>query len=347
MNLTWKDRWAMFRLMRTTRIARLESGIPTSWGFIDWMILTFPTWWRGEPCDLKGRRKYSWEEIDEFVRKAEENPKPGWLKWLWSNGWKIYLPLFLLFVLLFVGTFSHCQTTCPDFPLPQLTANTTEICHTAYISQLDTSLHIPRVVVYELTRQESLGCLPRASGFHAEGLSAKPADYKDTGYDLGHMMSAEDASWSQPTEYDSFSMVNVVPQLPGLNRQEWERLEEAVRAWAWQRGDVLVYVGPVIADHPAKDWQLPRGHVGIPIAFFKVIVDRKTGEVLSFYMPQKAEPKGDLAPWLAELQTIEGTAGIKFPVDPAARKKVYPADRTLWSLDLPGWRKAHKTACGR
>jgi hypothetical protein len=335
MNITWKDRWELFRLMRTVRIARLESGIPTSWGFIDWMILTFPTWWHGNFDHLKDWRKYSWEEMDEFVRKAEENPPSACSKWFWNNGWKFNLSLFLLFILLFVGSFAHCQTTCPDLPLPTLQADTVKVCHTGYISLYDTKARVPRLVIYELTRERSLGCLPRKANFHSEGQSAKPTDYKNSGYDLGHMMPAEDGSWSDAAEYDSFSMVNVAPQLPGLNRQEWERLEEAVRAWAWQRGDVLVYVGPILSDQSKK-----LGDITIPDAFFKIIVDRATGDMLAFEMPQQTEAKGDLTPWIRELPSLQYASHMVFPFQ-------WKGWSTLWPLDLSGWRQAHKTACSR
>jgi endonuclease G len=222
---------------------------------------------------------------------------------------------------------------CPDVPLPSMDAKTVQVCHAAYASLYDADAHVPRLVAYELTRPHTLGCLPRAGGFHSEGPSAKPAEYNGTGYDLGHMMSAEDASWSETSEHDSFSMVNVAPQLPGLNRQEWERLEETVRAWAWERKDLYVYVGPILSDKP----KVIGDGIAVPVAFFKVLVDASTGESLAFVMPQKAEAKGDLSPWVQPLSEVERLTGIHFHAKHNAA--------ALWPADLTAWRAAHRAQC--
>ena len=116
--------------------------------------------------------------------------------------------------------------------------------------------------------------------------------------------------------------------------EEWERLEEDVRAWALERGDLLVYVGPVVGARPKQ-----MGAVSVPAAFFKIVVDRKSGETLAFEMPQKGIAKGDVTPWLTTVAAIEQETGLKFGL------KV--AGKTPWPADLAGWHKAHKAACGK
>jgi endonuclease G, mitochondrial len=221
--------------------------------------------------------------------------------------------------------------TCPKIPVPAV-AGTEKICHTAYVSLLDPQMKEPRLVVYELTGPHTLGCVARASNFHSEGDSAKPDEYIGSGYDLGHMDPAQDNAWDEAVSHDSFSMVNVAPQVEGLNRQGWERLEEDVRAWALERGDLLVYVGPIFPEKPKllKD-------IGIPVAFFKIVIDRKSGLVLAFEMPQQPIPKGDVTPWLTTVAAIEQETGIRFGVGTSGK--------TVWPADLAGWHKAHKAAC--
>lgn len=257
-----------------------------------------------------------------------------WLVFLFVHHAVRWLHLFLLALLCSAAAFA---AECPNVPLPAVAAGVEKTCEKAYVSLYDAKLHVPRVVAYELTSQRTLGCLPRRGSFHSEGSSAKPSAFLNSGYDLGHMMSAEDAAWDDEVSYQSFSMLNVAPQVPGLNRQEWERLEEAVRAWAWERGDVYVYVGPVVDDKRPKKLD---NSVAVPVAFWKVIVDRKTGETLSFRMPQRSEPKGDLAFWLTSLGVIEAEAEVEFPGSHGER-------HDLWPLNLPGWRQAHKKACAQ
>lgn len=241
---------------------------------------------------------------------------------------KRLLPLFILFLS------SLAWAACPNIAVPAV-AGTKQVCHDAYIALYDEQWHVPRLVAYELTAQQSLGCLPRKPNFHKEEGTASPDDYNKSGYDLGHMGPAEDFSYSDDAETDSFSMVNVAPQLPGLNRQEWERLEETVRAWAWSRKDVIVYVGPILSKTP----KTLGNNVAIPDAFFKIVMDKNTGDVIAFVMPQQNESKGDLTPFMTSIGAINRATGFDI------RPIVHKAAIVIWPDDLTGWRKARSAAC--
>lgn len=117
---------------------------------------------------------------------------------------------------------------CADdmtFGVPILTepAHVTPICHLGYAALHDDDRLVSRWVAYRLTSKHAFGCLAHTNDFHADqelppGRRAKPADYKRSGYDRGHEAPAEDFAWSASLMRDSFSMANMTPQLPGLNR---------------------------------------------------------------------------------------------------------------------------------
>jgi endonuclease G, mitochondrial len=145
---------------------------------------------------------------------------------------KILLRFAILFGLsltptcLFAGPFEDCADHLP-FGKPQLTnaADTTPVCHVGYIVLHDNKFLVPRWVAYRLTGPRSLGCLARTNNFHADenlpdGKRATPDDYSGSGFDQGHQAPAQDFAWSAGTMKDSFSMANMAPQLPGLNRQK-------------------------------------------------------------------------------------------------------------------------------
>jgi endonuclease G len=218
------------------------------------------------------------------------------------------------------------------------------MCHRGYAALVDDDALIPRWVAYRLTAKHSLGCLERTNDFHADGglpvaHRAQPSDYEHSGYDQGHQAPADDFAWDIGAMKDSFSMANMAPQLPGLNRAEWERLEETVRAWAWQRGDLIVYVGPIFK---ASKRAIGPDHVQVPSAFWKVIVAVETGEALAFEMPQRAIKKGDLRPWETTIVTIEKAIGIVLPLPANTNINKEPA---LWATDLNGWKAAKKKKC--
>ena len=217
------------------------------------------------------------------------------------------------------------------------------VCHEGYVAGLDRVTREPRWVAYELTADHDLGCLPRTGlSFKVDVLAApseqgNPKDYAKSGYDLGHMAPNEDFAWDADEQRDTFSMANVAPQAPGLNRQGWERLEEDVRAWALTRGDLQVYVGPIYGETPKT---IGADKLSVPSAFYKIVVDRQTGEEVGFIMPNKSIKKGAAQPWRAAIETIEDRANISVPKPPEASES-----SIAWPADLAGWRAAHSTAC--
>jgi endonuclease G len=233
------------------------------------------------------------------------------------------------------------------FGMPVLTgaANTTTVCHTGYATSHDNDLLVPRWVAYRLTGENTFGCLKRTNDFHPDenlppNRRATPADYSRSGYDQGHQAPAQDFAWRADVMHDSFSMANMAPQLPGLNRQGWERLEETVRAWAADRGTVNVYVGPVVSNATKR---IGRNRVAVPTAFWKVVVDPVRGDVLAFVMPQKSIPKGNLSKWQTSVSAVEEGAQIKLPL--SIFSTVRTAKPPLWPADLAAWNSKHKAAC--
>lgn len=217
------------------------------------------------------------------------------------------------------------------------------VCHTAYAAQVDLQRKIPRWVAYDLTGQYSLGCVQRTNNFHPEDqlasdYRARPMDYAKSGYDIGHHAPAQDMARSPIIESDSFSLANMAPQLPGLNRQGWEDLEQAVRDWSLVRGDLHVFVGPILGPNMKT---IGPDKIVVPLGFWKVVYDPKTKESLSFIMPQQAVPKGDIGKWQVTLGDVENGAGISLPVDGPRDVKA-----PLWPRDDTAWHAAHKAACG-
>jgi endonuclease G len=210
----------------------------------------------------------------------------------------------LLAFILFAGgaaaaPFDDCREHLP-FGVPSLTvaARTTPICHTGYAVLVDDARLVPRWVAYELKGENTFGCIARTNNFHADDALPKdrravPADYKKSGYDQGHHAPAQDFAWDMGRMRDSFSMANMAPQKHALNGAEWERLEETIRAWAWKRGELIVYVGSVWGERPKS---IGVHHVAVPTAFWKVVVDPKKHEAIAFFMPYKPIPKGSLSP---------------------------------------------------
>jgi len=70
-------------------------------------------------------------------------------------------------------------------------------------------------------------------------------DYKQSGYDRGHLCNSEDRSSSNYLNEETFLMSNMLPQTPQLNRGPWKRLEEYCRKLAKRGQKLTIYAGGI------------------------------------------------------------------------------------------------------
>jgi len=132
---------------------------------------------------------------------------------------------------------------------------------------------IPRWVSWRLVAAD-LGPTPRYSGnfFRDASLPAgwyqvAHADYTNSGYDRGHMVSSEDRTATVADNESTFILTNVLPQAPRNNRGPWLRLEETGRDLAEQGDEVYVIAGP-----EGELARLAAGALRVPASTWKVLL---------------------------------------------------------------------------
>lgn len=138
-----------------------------------------------------------------------------------------------------------------------------------------------------LTREriESGRTLSREDNFHEEEMlppsdRATLQDYKGSmkrNLQRGHLVANKDTG-SRQTQYESFSLANIVPQDGDSNGNLWSELEQRVRGMAMQRGQIYVITGPVFDDSS----DLLNGRVLIPKRLFKAVYDPKRNEAAAY-----------------------------------------------------------------
>jgi endonuclease G len=132
---------------------------------------------------------------------------------------------------------------------------------------------------------------------------AELRDYVRSGYDRGHLSPSGDQP-SPETQNESFTLANMAPQNPGLNRGPWEELESSVRNLAL---DHPVYVITGVRFVGAQINFL-KGRVGIPTTYYKLVYDPTThsASVFEALNQQGGQPQAyDVSAW-------EPSAGIHF-----------------------------------
>ncbi|MBR7107655.1 MAG: DNA/RNA non-specific endonuclease [Lentisphaeria bacterium] len=137
----------------------------------------------------------------------------------------------------------------------------------------------------------------------------KPADYRRTGYDRGHLAPAADMSFSKITMTHSFYMSNISPQLPGCNRGIWKRLEEKVRKWALKEEKLCIITGPLFF---GTQKVMGKRNIPVPDAFYKIILDMTKPYKMTAYIIPNNATKRRLNTFVVAVDQIEEATGFDF-----------------------------------
>ena len=167
-------------------------------------------------------------------------------------------------------------STPPKLTNPKLEAQTSSLCFSQY-AVLHSGLSRTPVWVAEHLAARGIAVAkglsrPESTAFHPEpqlraAERAELEDYQRSGYDRGHMAPNGDMSDAIAQE-ESFSLANIVPQHPCNNRATWAGIETAVRALAYDFGDIYVVTGPAFIGGSLKS--LNR-RVLVPTHIFKAV----------------------------------------------------------------------------
>lgn len=97
---------------------------------------------------------------------------------------------------------------------------------------------------------------------------SEPSDYTKSGYDRGHMANHADFDYSANILYMTYSMANIVPQDPELNRHVWIKAETYERLVARKLGTVNVINIVYYSQNPTK---IGKNKISVPQSFVKII----------------------------------------------------------------------------
>ena len=168
-------------------------------------------------------------------------------------------------------------------------------------------------VAYLLTSSMLTGQVERGNNFRPDpdvlNGSAQLIDYKNSGYDKGHLCPAGDMTFSEEAMSETFYLSNMSPQVPTFNRGIWKSLETVVRSWAAEEDSIFIITGGIFSQ--------PMGSIGpdsvtIPSQYYKVIYDL-TGEkkMIGFVLPNDKGTK-PLPDYAVSVSNIEKLTGIIF-----------------------------------
>ena len=148
------------------------------------------------------------------------------------------------------------------------------------------------------------------------------SDFKNSGFDRGHLCPAGDLSYSEKALSETFYLSNICPQNPVLNKGLWKKLENHVRDLAKQGIDVLVYTGPLFLPKAGEDGKrfiqydlIGESDVAVPTHFFKVMVAEVDNKIIeeAYIVPNKAiNSIANIIEFSVSLDALEKVSGIIF-----------------------------------
>lgn len=228
----------------------------------------------------------------------------------------------LLTVLLFVpmSVLAQIAQQCPQF-LPngpvayQAQPGDQELCKKNYAVIHRCSVKAPVAVFEHLTQAAMTGPAKRRDNFRPDPAvhpecQATLADYATVGrtHDRGHLSPAANNTQTDDIMSESFFLSNMIAQVANNNRGIWKQLETWEREWAMKGGDFYIISGGIYdPGHPVTG-----NGLGIPTRIYKIIVEKTSGQVMAYLMPNAALPVKDLPRYQTTMTEIERATGMRF-----------------------------------
>lgn len=163
--------------------------------------------------------------------------------------------------------------------------------------------------------------------------SADWKNYKNSGYDKGHLCPAGDMKFSKDAFEDTFYTSNISPQKKEFNAGVWNRLEQKIRYWADKYDGIYVVTGGILSDGLKT---IGNEKVAVPNYFYKVLLDVDKGQyrMIGFLVPHENSQK-PLYEFVVSVDEIEKKTGIDFfPILPdlIENKLEKSSDYKAWSF---------------
>ncbi len=219
------------------------------------------------------------------------------------------------------------QDVVSGMEIPSYVKGHQVVAHNGFTLSYNEDYEQPDWVAYELTVEElNTNNTSRTEDFREDPAivtqSAHLDDYRNSGYDRGHLCPSADRTSSVEKNSETFLLSNMSPQLHRFNAGLWLKAEGAVRDAARDFGKVYVVTGPVFSDDMKT---IGPCNVAVPGSFYKVVLGVKNGEVyaIGLICPQEYQ-NGNLKPYLCSVNDVEKMTGLDFfpSLDDAIEEKV-------------------------
>lgn len=153
------------------------------------------------------------------------------------------------------------------------------------------------VMAGQMTREDNFRPEPRLPSHIRAGLD----DYQGLSFDRGHLAPNGDMA-DRVSQYDSFSLANIIPQDSTHNRNVWRDIEAQVRQLTEEYGELYVVTGVVFATPEVQR----AGKMLVPTHLYKAVYVPSVQKSLVYYTHNSANANLELI----DLATLQARTGV-------------------------------------
>lgn len=183
-----------------------------------------------------------------------------------------------------------------------------------YAVQYNSDCKTPHWVSYVMKDTDLVPNVQRQDDFRPDpaikGKQAQLADYKNSGYNRGHMARAGLFTRNKKVMSESFILSNIVPQDGYMNQSgAWRKLEDFEMNAIKSKKEVSIVSGPVVGPN---DQRIGENEVCVPEFIYKVLYQGGANpSAVGFLIPNYRTP-GKYTEYAVTVDEVEAATGIDF-----------------------------------
>lgn len=137
--------------------------------------------------------------------------------------------------------------------------------------------------------------------------------YTGTNWDRGHLAPNGAMAWHSNAQRRSFTISNIAPQMPAMNRNIWRCFEHTIREWAADSGSTFVVAGTTRGKTTISSTRDPkRVQINVPSHFIAMVYRTGPEPMAIGVMVENAAGNLDIRNHIMSVADLEQKSGFRF-----------------------------------
>lgn len=187
------------------------------------------------------------------------------------------------------------------------------IKHSYYTLSYSENDKLAEWVAYKLTPEMINSSQKPANNYKPDpsiaAATAVLSDYNYSGYVKAHLVPVADMKINEKAMSECFYMSNISPQVASFNKNQWKKLEDQVRSWVTEKGEVYVVTGGVLNNCKGS---FGADKISIPGEYYKVVLTTEPEYHVIGFIMRNEKSYNKMESFVVNIDEIEIRTGIDF-----------------------------------